>query len=537
MLRDMPDLAARAVTTLLGVAAVCGILAICFHIPDIRNTTVTFSLILAILWIATHWGRVESVSASFVASLGFATYFHKPIGLLRITDQEGWVSVAGFLITTIVVSQLSLQARKRTEEALRQKREAECLYELGQTLVGVDRFETIAYTAINQLIPIFGAKSAVFYFRSTDEIHTAGAESSAMDRVLLRRCAESHVTHVDSDALLAIIPLQLGSNPFGSLGITGIRPSEVVLKSIGQLLTVVLQRVEYSEDLTRQHNEIVKQKQISESLLLNILPRDVADELRSNGMVSPKYFEDVTIMFTDFVGFTASAEKLSAETLVRVLNDYFTAFDRICARYNLEKLKTAGDSYMCLSGVPSPSPGHPVDAVLAALEMVQEVINRDEPESPVRWKMRVGIHTGPVIAGVVGINKFAFDIWGDTVNFSSRMESSGEPNRINISERTYSRVRDFFECEHRGKIRTKEKREYDMYFVNGIAPRLLKDKERLPYSLFSNQYKHYFQRELPSFPAFMVDPPAPLGDRMDGDQRSVSASAPTLIETTCAAIQ
>ena len=215
-----------------------------------------------------------------------------------------------------------------------------------------------------------------------------------------------------------------------------------------------------------------KQKQVSESLLLNILPGEVADELRTKGMVSPKYFEDVTILFTDFVGFTLSTEKLAAEELVEMLHDYFTAFDQIVAKYRLEKMKTIGDSYMCISGLPMRNPAHPVDMVLAAFEMLHAVEVRAQPDRAAQWKVRIGIHTGPVIAGVVGINKFAFDIWGDTVNYSSRMESSGEANRINLSERTYSRVKDFLACEPRGKVLTKEKRELDMYFANGILPGL-----------------------------------------------------------------
>jgi hypothetical protein len=120
--------------------------------------------------------------------------------------------------------------------------------------------------------------------------------------------------------------------------------------------------------------------------------------------------------------------------------------------------------------------------------------------------VRIGIHTGPVIAGVVGINKFAFDIWGDTVNYSSRMESSGEANRINLSERTYSRVKDFFQCEHRGKVLTKEKRELDMYFANGILPTLLNGSDQTPPPAFVRRYNVYFQKDPPSFPEFLVSP-------------------------------
>jgi class 3 adenylate cyclase len=212
----------------------------------------------------------------------------------------------------------------------------------------------------------------------------------------------------------------------------------------------------------------------------------------------------VTILFTDFVGFTLSTEKLAVEELVDMLHDYFTAFDQIVARYGLEKMKTIGDSYMCISGLPVRNPAHPVDMVMAAFEMLHAVQERSRADRPVQWQVRIGIHTGPVIAGVVGINKFAFDIWGDTVNYSSRMESSGEANRINLSERTYSRVKDFFACQHRGKVLTKEKRELDMYFANGILPGLVNGSVKTPPPAFVRRYNVYFQKDPPSFPGFLI---------------------------------
>jgi adenylate cyclase len=189
---------------------------------------------------------------------------------------------------------------------------------------------------------------------------------------------------------------------------------------------------------------------------------------------------------------------------VDLLHDYFTAFDRIAARYRIEKMKTIGDSYMCISGLPTRNPAHPVDMVMAAFEMLHAVRERDVADRAVQWKVRIGIHTGPVIAGVVGINKFAFDIWGDTVNFSSRTESSGEANRINLSERTHARVKDFFACEHRGKIATKDKREFDMYFANGIQPGLLNGSDEVPPAGFVRRYNVYFQKDPPAFPAFLM---------------------------------
>ena len=246
------------------------------------------------------------------------------------------------------------------------------------------------------------------------------------------------------------------------------------------------------KELEVSNHRLEEERRRAEGLLLNILPGEVARELGVKGLVSPKYFEDVSVMFTDFVGFTTSAEKLAAEDLVTLLNEYFTVFDEITRRHGLEKMKTVGDSYMCIGGLPTRNPSHAVDTVLAALEMVRFVKERPRGELPVDWSMRVGIHTGPVVAGVVGTLKFAFDIWGDTVNFSSRMESSGVPNRVNISDRTWTRVKDFFECEHRGKIQTKDKREVDMYLVEGLLPKLSSPDE------FTRRYDVYFQKKPPA---------------------------------------
>jgi adenylate cyclase len=252
--------------------------------------------------------------------------------------------------------------------------------------------------------------------------------------------------------------------------------------------------------------EAERQKQETENMLRNILPEKIARELQSRGSVEPKYFEDVTIAFTDFCGFTLATEKLAAEEVVGLLHEYFTAFDRIISRYGLEKMKTIGDSYMFVSGMPERRPSHPVDAVLAALEMVETVRTMARPDEGIDWQMRVGLHTGPVIAGVVGIHKFAFDVWGDSVNFSSRMESSGAPNRVNLSERTYSRVKDFVRCTPRGRVHTKDGRDVDMYFADGIYEKLVDSSvDGIP-SAFARRYRIYFQQAVRSFPPFLLRP-------------------------------
>ena len=255
-------------------------------------------------------------------------------------------------------------------------------------------------------------------------------------------------------------------------------------------------------DLELAIGEAETQRRESESLLRNILPAQIAQELRGRGQVEPRYFEDVTILFSDFVGFTRATENLAAEDLVNLLHTYFTTFDKIVGRYGLEKLKTIGDSYMLVGGLPERNPSHPVDAVLAAFEMVKAVEDLSSEEAP--WKVRIGIHTGPVIAGVVGIKKFAFDIWGESVNFSSRMESSGEANRINMSARSYSRVKDFFACEARGQVTTKEGKAYDMYFAKGILPKLIDDRTQSPPPAFVRRYRIYFQKNPPDFPGFLL---------------------------------
>jgi class 3 adenylate cyclase len=269
------------------------------------------------------------------------------------------------------------------------------------------------------------------------------------------------------------------------------------------LLLTRTQLTQINEELDRRHQEVEKERQVSDSLLLNILPAQVAEELKAKGSVEPKYFEDVTILFADFVGFTTFTEKLAAEDLVHMLHNYFSGFDEIMARYGLEKLKTIGDSYMCAGGLPARNPSHPVDALMAAFEIVRSISEHAGPDGQPLWAVRIGIHTGPVIAGMVGNRKFAYDIWGESVNYASRMESSSEPNRINLSGQTYSRVKDFFECEHRGQVLTKDKKKVDMYFAKGIWPNLIDDFKQIPPPAFLRRYRGYFQKDPPSFPAFL----------------------------------
>lgn len=217
-----------------------------------------------------------------------------------------------------------------------------------------------------------------------------------------------------------------------------------------------------------QRNRISKEKKRSEELLLNILPEEVAEELKAKGSAEAQLIDEVTVLFTDFKGFTAISEKLTPKELVHDLNDCFSAFDRIMEKYGMEKIKTIGDSYMAAGGLPTANHTHAIDAINAAIE-IRDFIAKGKEEKLAEglpyFEIRIGIHTGPVVAGIVGVKKFAYDIWGDTVNTASRMESSGEAGKINISESTYKLVKDKFNCTPRGKITAKGKGEIEMYFV------------------------------------------------------------------------
>jgi class 3 adenylate cyclase len=204
-----------------------------------------------------------------------------------------------------------------------------------------------------------------------------------------------------------------------------------------------------------------------DELLLNILPSEVAEELKAKGKATSKSYPSVTVMFVDIVAFTKMSERLSPDKLVADLHYFFSEFDEISARHRLEKIKTLGDAFMCAGGLPVENDTHAFDAVLAAREIINFIhhYNALKPLEE-QIQVRIGIHTGPVIAGIVGIHKFAYDIWGDTVNIAARLEQAGEPGKINISESTYQRIRSSVECLSRGKINAKYKGEINMYYVS-----------------------------------------------------------------------
>jgi len=241
----------------------------------------------------------------------------------------------------------------------------------------------------------------------------------------------------------------------------------------GALLLIMLAGGIYSRlrYIRKAKNIIEEEKDRSNNLLLNILPADIAEELKIHGKAEARDFDLVSILFTDFKGFTAASAKLSAADLVNEINTCFEAFDHIMGKYKIEKIKTIGDAYMAAGGLPVSTDDSVKNTVLAALEM-QDFIGKRKAEMDAQnkpaFEMRVGIHTGPVVAGIVGVKKFQYDIWGDTVNTASRMESSGEVGEVNISQATFETLKDDpqFAFESRGKIEAKGKGEIEMYFVS-----------------------------------------------------------------------
>jgi adenylate cyclase len=227
--------------------------------------------------------------------------------------------------------------------------------------------------------------------------------------------------------------------------------------------------------INKRTEDLIIEKEKTEALLANVLPKNTASEIMEKGKATKIKYNFVTVLFSDIQGFTKIAEETNPEILIDELDKFFFYFDSVVEKFGIEKIKTIGDAYMCAGGIPEKNRTNPVEVILAALEMKAYMIRLKETselEGMKYWDIRIGIHTGTVVAGVVGQKKLSYDIWGDTVNTASRMESSGEAGRINISGTTYEFVKEFFTCEYRGKMPVKYKGELEMYFVNGIVPEL-----------------------------------------------------------------
>ncbi len=239
-------------------------------------------------------------------------------------------------------------------------------------------------------------------------------------------------------------------------------------KSLHSAIEMALYKSKVEKELQIKTKQLEEEKKRTDSLLKNILPAEIVHEIKTKGTVNPRFYDEVSILFTEFSGFDLITSRVDPNLLLKELNEVFENFDGIVQKHKLEKLKTIGDSYMIAAGVPQRMENHAECLLLAAIEMRDYILRRNEVKE-IKLEMKTGIHTGPVVAGIVGMRKFTFDVWGDTVNIASRMTSGCEPQKINISGETYNRVKDKFECIYRGKLNAKGKGEIDMFFVNGTG--------------------------------------------------------------------
>jgi class 3 adenylate cyclase len=269
---------------------------------------------------------------------------------------------------------------------------------------------------------------------------------------------------------------------------------EILLKKFTQLLE------EKNTQLSKLNEEIMIEKKRSDDLLMNILPQKIANELKVSGIVEAVKYELVTVLFSDFIGFTKIASNMEPPSILEELDYYFSKFEEISQKYKLEKIKTIGDAFMAAGGLPEENTSNPVDAILACLEMI-DFVNKEKTEriknKQTYFEMRVGVHSGPVMAGIIGTRKFAYDIWGDSVNTASRMESYGEANYINTSKETMEYSKDFFDFEFRGKFEVKNKGILEMYNVIGIKKSLQSENNPLiPSDQFFLLYLSKFKNNL-----------------------------------------
>lgn len=275
-----------------------------------------------------------------------------------------------------------------------------------------------------------------------------------------------------------------GGHALGTLCILDLAPRELAFETAEGIRRLARQTIAQLElrlklaEVQRSQQALAAEKQRSDSLLLNILPLKIAAELTEKGSVEPRHHPSATILFTDFVDFTKSAVELSPRELIDDLDMYFSEFDSIVARHGLEKLKTIGDSYMCAGGLMQGRKDHAVRCCLAALDIRRFVVSSNHRWAAIGqrpWHLRIGLHTGSVMSGVVGRKKFTYDVWGDAVNIAARMESTDEADQVNISEGTYQHVKSYFDCTPRGALEVKNKGKMTMYFLERLKPEYAAD--------------------------------------------------------------
>ncbi|MCS7204438.1 MAG: GAF domain-containing protein [Leptospiraceae bacterium] len=470
---------------------------------------------------------------------------NKVVGILAFTNYEEKVSltqetlktiqyfcdqIAGALYNTYLMEQIQIEKRnaelsqqelQQLNEFTKQIIEKENFEELIQNLFDYlrkrfelqfgwlliidkekNRIRTLSYTK-NVDVPFEGLYNFLdnFDYPYTPEIGTIYRSCERKKHLYLRRIGENFKGNPIDEELIKIakikwvlyIPLILKNETIGLLAFTNyekvVSLSMRDIKSIEAFCSQIVGAI-YNSYL---RENLAKEKEKTEKLLLNILPPKVAQELKENGFVKPKLFKNATIVFTDFINFTKYAKNITPDELIKELDLHFHQFDEIISRHNLTKLKTIGDAYMFVGGIPEENYTHAVDACLAALEIKNLILQVNEIRKQLNTPslgIRIGINTGEVIAGIVGKDRFAFDVWGDTVNLAQRLEASSLPFEINISFSTYNIVRFFFRCEYRGKKATKNVGKIDMYFLKGIHPKLSVNNEgKIPNERFLELYE------------------------------------------------
>jgi class 3 adenylate cyclase len=268
--------------------------------------------------------------------------------------------------------------------------------------------------------------------------------------------------------LLTIRTLYLYYAPLYPIDYEPVRIAFYYLSALTVFAVVVIFFIITTSQGIQAERSYIKERDKADQLLLNILPEAVANELKEKGKAEARDYAHASVLFTDFIGFTAIAEKMTPVKLLQELDFCFSEFDRICDKYDLERLKTVGDAFMACAGLPEPNPAHAIRCVRAAIEMRDFMAAYQAQKKKMgepSWDVRIGVHSGPVVAGIVGQKKFAYDIWGDTVNLASRMESAAVAGQVNISRTTYDLVKTEFRCEARGEISIKNRGTVEMFTV------------------------------------------------------------------------
>jgi class 3 adenylate cyclase len=389
--------------------------------------------------------------------------------LLERAEKEIKLLLASQELQDAMIKQLQLEKdnsnlenERLLSEAEREKVEKEIL--LKEKEIQAARLQAKELEAEQNRQQLLLAKQELQNAEKQREIEQLKQQEEVNRLALLQKEAEEaarkkEIENLNQQAMISQLEIEKQNERLQSMVGLGI----ALLAILGLMLFGVI----YSR---RKNRMLEKERAKSEELLLNILPSETARELKQNGVATPKHYKKSTVLFTDFEGFTALSAQLPPEEIIDELNICFLAFDEIIERHGLEKIKTIGDAYMCVGGLPIENESNPQDAVAAGLEMQKFIENRyaeKKAQGKPYWKMRLGIHTGEVVAGVVGSKKFAYDIWGDTVNLANRMETNGESGKINISKSTYELVKDQFKCQSRGAISVKNKGDMEMYFVEG----------------------------------------------------------------------